>query len=481
MSTRRVLGSAVCVVLVSTGLAAGAGAQTARATTTRPATGGNGVAVIFGHTSFDLASVGYTQAEFLVEGTADAYTPAAPLTSDGHWTVAPTAPADFTTRIVVNRPIRPRDFNGTVIVEWLNVSGGADASPDWIQMHNELIRQGYAWVGVSAQAVGMNSTKGFDPVRYEDLAHPGDSYSYDMFSQAGQAVLDDAATVLGGLRPRRLLGVGESQSATRLTTYINAVHPLVGVYEGFLVHSRGPAGAPLSQPPLTAVTTPNPSFIRDDLDVPVLVFQTENDLGLTARQDDTAMFRLWEVAGTAHFDLYGLQLGATDTGARASVEAWFDSMLHPTAQPIPNFTCATPINSGPQTFVLRTAIRALDGWVADGRPPPHSPRFETISVQPVQYAVDANGNVLGGIRTPAVDAPVAKLNGLGQTGASFCFLFGITVPFTPEQLAALYGDHGGFVSAWVRATRAAERAGFLLPEDARQIRTAGARSEVLRG
>jgi hypothetical protein len=481
MSTRRVLVSAVCVVLVSTGLAAGAGAQTARATTTRPATGGNGVPVIFGHTSFDLASVGYTQAEFLVEGTADAYTPAAPLTSDGHWTVEPTAPADFTTRIVVNRPVRPRDFNGTVIVEWLNVSGGADASPDWIQMHNELIRQGYAWVGVSAQAVGMNSTKGFDPVRYEDLAHPGDSYSYDMFSQAGQAVLDDAATVLGGLRPRRLLGVGESQSATRLTTYINAVHPLAGVYDGFLVHSRGPAGAPLSQPPLTAVTTPNPSFIRDDLDVPVLVFQTENDLGLTARQDDTAMFRLWEVAGTAHFDLYGLQLGATDTGARASVEAWFDSMLHPTAQPIPNFTCATPINSGPQTIVLRTAIRALDGWVADGRPPPHSPRFETISVQPVQYAVDANGNVLGGIRTPAVDAPVAKLNGLGQTGASFCFLFGITVPFTPEQLAALYGDHGGFVSAWVRATRAAERAGFLLPEDARQIRTAGARSEVLRG
>jgi hypothetical protein len=110
---------------VSTGLAAGAGAQTARATTTRPATGGNGVAVIFGHTSFDLASVGYTQAEFLVEGTADAYTPAAPLTSDGHWTVEPTAPADFTTRIVVNRPIRPRDFNGTVIVEWLNVSARA--------------------------------------------------------------------------------------------------------------------------------------------------------------------------------------------------------------------------------------------------------------------------------------------------------------------------------------------------------------------
>jgi hypothetical protein len=480
MSIRRVVGSAVSVLLVSTGLAAGAGAQAGPATTTRPATGGNGVPVIFGHTSFDLASVGFTQEEFLVEGTADAYTPAAPLTSDGKWAVEPTTPADFTTRIVVNRPTRPRDFNGTVVVEWLNVSGGVDASPDWIHMHVELIRQGYAWVGVSAQAVGMNATRDADLARYADLEHPGDSYSYDMFSQAGRAVRDDAATVLGGLRPRRVLGVGESQSATRLTTYINAVHPLAGVYDGFLVHSRAAAGSALSQPPLTAVPIPNPSFIRDDLNVPVLVFQTENDLGLSARQDDTDLYRLWEVAGTAHFDLYGLQQGATDTGSRATVEAWFDSMLHPTAQPIPNFTCATPINSGPQTFVLRTAIRALDRWVADGRPPPHSPRFETISVQPVQYTLDANGNVLGGIRTPAVDAPVAKLNGLGQTGASFCFLFGITVPFTPEQLAAAYGDHGGFASAWARATNQAMRTGFLLPEDARQIRTAGVRSDVLK-
>jgi hypothetical protein len=481
MSVRRVLGSAVSVLLVSTGLATGAGAQPGPATTTRPVTGGNGVPVIFGHTSFDLGSVGYTQEEFLVEGTADAYSPAAPLTSDGRWAVEPTTSAGFTTRMVVNRPIRPRDFNGTVVVEWLNVSGGVDASPDWIHMHDELIRQGYAWVGVSAQAAGMNATKGADPVRYTDLEHPGDSYSYDIFSRAGRAVRDDAATVLGGLRPRRVLGVGESQSAGRLTTYINAVHPVVAVYDGFLVHSRGAAGSPLSQPPLAAVPTPSPSFIRGDLDVPVLVFQAENDSGLPARQDDTATFRLWEVAGTAHFDLYGLQQGATDTGTRATVEAWFDSMLHPTAQPIPMFTCASPINSGPQTFVLRAAIRALDRWVAGEGPPPVAPRFEVLSLQPVQYALDANGNVLGGIRTPAVDAAVAKLNGLGQTGTSFCFLFGITVPFTPEQLAAAYGDHGGFASAWARATNQAVRAGFLLPEDARQIRTAGVRSDVLKG
>jgi len=72
-----------------------------------------------------------------------------------------------------------------------------------------------------------------------------------------------------------------------LVTYIDAVHLLVHVYDGFLVHSRM-GGAP----------------IRDDVGVPVLVFQTESDVSFSrgsGRQPDTDMYRLWEVAGTAHF------------------------------------------------------------------------------------------------------------------------------------------------------------------------------------
>jgi hypothetical protein len=345
-----------------------------------------------------------------------------------------------------------------------------------------LLREGYAWVGVSAQAGGLNALKApplGDPERYESLIHPGDSYSYDMFSQAGQAIRNDPQALLGGLRPDHVIAVGESQSAARLVTYIDAVHPRADVYDGFLVHSRGGGGAALTQAPLPAVSTPVPTLIRDDLDVPVLVFQTETDAGgLQARQPDSPVFRLWEVAGTAHFDLYGLQQGATDTGDRASVSTWFDSMLHPTDQPNPNFSCTSPVNSGPQTFVLRVAIAALNRWVADGTPPPEAARRETTSVEPVQYALDANGNVRGGVRTPAVDAPVAKLSGLGQSGVTFCVLFGTTAPFSPAQLRELYRDHGGFVSAWNRATQDAVQAGFLLGRDAAHLRAVAAQSDV---
>ena len=144
------------------------------------------------------------------------------------------------------------------MVEWLNVSGGVDDSPDWTLSHNELVREGFAWVGVSAQAAGVEAARAIDPKEYSSLSHPGDSYSYDIFSQAGEAVRDDAGTILGGLAPRALIAMGESQSACRLMTYIDAVQPVAHVYNGFLVHSQFGTGAPLSQPPEATYSGPDP-------------------------------------------------------------------------------------------------------------------------------------------------------------------------------------------------------------------------------
>ena len=229
------------------------------------------------------------------------------------------------------RPADATKFNGTVAVEWLNVTAGFDNAPDWSYTHTELIRSGWVWVGVSAQTVGINgggnalgaalALKTADPVRYADLVHPGDSYSYDMFSQAGAVVRTQADVVLAGLQPANIIAFGESQSAFRLTTYINAVAPLVNVYDGYLVHSRGAAGAPLSQEPLPAVSPPDPTMIREDVSAPVLMFLAETDvvgerLGFArARQDDTDFIRTWEVPGTAHADVYNLGLGDTDDGS----------------------------------------------------------------------------------------------------------------------------------------------------------------------
>jgi len=423
--------------------------------------------VVAGFTSFKPVVVGYEQSEFFLSGTATAYAMTAPANNDGKLTSVAKSMAPYTTRAVVMRPIDKRRFNGTVIVEWLNVSGGADAGPDWMLGHNELIREGFVWVGVSAQIVGVNALKGTDPTRgdaarYANLSHPGDGYSYDIFSQAGQAIRDDARTMLGGLKPKHLIAIGESQSAGRLVTYIDAVHPLAHVYDGFLVHSRS-GGAP----------------IRDDVGVPVLVFQTETDVSFSggrAAQSDTNMFRLWEVAGTSHYDTYGLVIQGKDTGDGKAGAAVLESMQHPTNQPIPMFTCGAPINTGLAHYVLDAAFYRLNQWVAKGIVSPAAPRFQTTATG--AFATDTNGNVLGGVRTPAVDAPVAKLSGRSTGGNSFCFLFGSTVPFTPAQLKALYPNHRAFVSAWVNATKSAVKAEFIVKADAKELEAAAVKSNI---
>jgi hypothetical protein len=225
------------------------------------------------------------------------------------------------------------------------------------------------------------------------------------------------------------------------------------------------------------ISTPSIVRIRDDLDVPVLMFQTETDLlllgSLADRQPDGPLFRLWEVAGTAHADRYTLQVGFNDLGD--SIEA---AQVIEDPAPIPPFiVCDQPINSGPQHFVLKAAFAALDRWIRDGTPPPTAPRLE-VGGDPAEFVLDDQGNVRGGIRTPYVDVPIAKLSGLGQTGGAFCRLFGTTELFDDEVLASLYPDHETYVSAVSEATNTAVEEGFILEADADLIKAAAEVFEI---
>ena len=432
----------------------------------------------------DLSKVGYEKSQFFLSGTSHSYVPVSPLTSDGKWKITTGVSAPYTTRIAVYRPINPKNFNGTVVVEWLNVSGGTDDAPDWTLSHNELVRDGFAWVGVSAQKVGVDSAKTTDPAEYSSLSHPGDSFSYDIFSQAGQAVHDDAALILAGLRPHTLIAAGESQSAGRLMTYIDAVQPITHVYQGFLVHSQFGTGAPLSQTTQTASAAPTPTTIRSDLGVPVLEFETETDVygsNLTDRlcYGNPKLFRLWQVAGSSHYDYYGLVIGPNDTGNGQGAVKNLAAMQNPPRTPAGGFSYKLPINTGGTHWALDAAVNWLNKWVVDGTPPPRPPLLATTHVSPVVYKLDANGNVIRGVRSPHVDAPIAALGSQGNNGG-FCFLFGTTVVYSDAHLSSLYKNHAQFVSSWARAIHRDQIAGFLLPADAVELLHSAAVSQVAR-
>ncbi len=428
--------------------------------------------------NYPLAKVGYSESEFFYSGTAASYANTSPLASDGKWTVKPASTAAYKSRLVVVMPKNPAKFSGTVVVEWLNVSGGFDYAVDWLNGHDEMIRSGDAYVGVSAQAVGINQLKSSDPARYGSLVSPGDSYSYDMFSQAGMAVRADASILLPGLRPKIVIADGQSQSAGRLTTYVDAVAPLVNVFDSYLIHSRSAGSAPLSQSPQATINTPSVVFIRTDLRRPVLTFQSETDVlyfdYYLATQPDSRFFSLWEVAGTSHGDTYLVTQAADDDTSWPSGLDQFASLTSPpssTKVASVTVSCPVPFNAGELHYVYNTALHDLVFWTRTGVPPRKMPLLQVnASTNPASYRLDRNGNVLGGIRTPAVDTPLATLSGLPPAGApDFCVLFGQTHPFTPSQTAALYPTHADFVRQWQRSAYRDEAEGYLLPQDAKRL------------
>ncbi len=438
-------------------------------------------------TFFDLDTLGYEQAEYFVSGTANAYSNVNELASDGLWQVEATAQADYLTRIVVIRPSDAADFNGSVMVEWLNVSAGFGTGPDWGMTHTELIRQGYAWVGVSAQKIGVDALingrvdalLGTDTRdRYQQLVHPGDSFSYDIYSQVGQAIKSPGDIApLGELVAERLIAAGESQSASRMVSYINALAPIHNVYDGYFIHSRLGSSAPLAQDPQVVIASPGIIRVRDDLQTPVMMLQTESDLFLLGsypdRQQDSPLFRLWEVAGTAHADLYTFLDNRFDTGSNPAVSAIVEN-----AAPIPGIIdCDKPVNAGPQHFVANAAIAALNQWLIDGTEPAIADRL-TVSDDAASFVVDGLGNVEGGIRTPYVDVPIAILSGEGQSGSGFCFLSGTTELFDLATLGSLYADNNTYIAAVNAATDAAVASGFILPADALLIKSYVAGTDV---
>jgi hypothetical protein len=419
-----------------------------------------------------LGLAGYTEQEFFLKGTATGYAPVGTWGSDGRWAARPAETAPYETRILVRRPADPARFNGTVVVEWLNVSFNVDIDPDFLYESQELLREGYAWVGVSAQQAGVEGPlglKNWDPARYGALSHPGDTFSYSIFAQAAKALLDPrGARPLGPLRPRALIADGESQSASRMVTYANAIQPLTRLFDGFLIHSRGAAGAPVSQAPQAAPPAPAVARIRTDIGVPVLTVETQTDIVpggldyLPATQPDSRWFRLWEVAGTSHVD-------ATELGL-SSAEVLRDIPGYPQG------SCADPPNDGQERYVMDAAVAQLNRWIRAGVPAPHAARIE---ISGGSYVTDQFGNALGGVRTPAVDAPVATLTGTGNTGSSLlCFLLGTSTPLSAAQLATLYPLHSDYVAAVARSAASDVRQGFLLAADALAIDQDAAGSPV---
>ena len=406
---------------------------------------------VFSPAAVGLAAHGYVEEEFFIEGTANRYTRPEMATAEvidgGH---------PYKTRFVVRRPTSPTAFNGTVVVEWNNVTAGRDLDIDWFQSWPHFVRAGYAWVGVSAQRVGVDALREWSPERYGslDVTHEGmverDDLSYDIFAAVGRAVRGSTnPAVMGGLEVEHVIATGHSQSASRLAIYLNNVHPIDPVYDGVVVHGGG-------------------GPIRDDLDVKVWKLLAETDMGRQAaiRQPDTDRFRSWEVAGSSHVDIsFAVESAKVRAAMDGQIEAEALASLPAAGQR--SGRCDRPEYSRvPFRYVMNAAYDHMVRWIEGGGAPPLASPIDAESVgPPAVFARDGHGNATGGIRLAAHAVPTA-LNAGQNTGQGFCRLYGAHEPFDAATLAALYPSHEAYVAAVRDVAEANVAAGYILEADA---------------
>jgi hypothetical protein len=360
--------------------------------------------------------------------------------------------APYRTRLLVIRPADPTQFNHTVLLNWQNVSAGYES---WAPSDGELY-QGYAWVGVSAQEVGLfgppvgmgrgaradaTGLVDEDPERYGMLRHPGDPGSFDIFADAARVVGPGRSTAidpLAGLDVHHVIAVGVSQSAMRLVAYANALHHRHRVIDGYALSVWEGRAPNLMDGPISYGG--GRTAIREDLDVPVVVVNSEFEtLALHATGAvDSEWIRYWEVAGTPH--------GVTRRPELHHGRGWE-----------PNTLRFKP--------VAESALRLIRRWVAEGRPAPSFPRIAVDPGRPPRIRRDAHGNAVGGIRLPELEAPVAEYRGMA-VGTGLPPLFGAARPFTDDELREMYPSRQLLAARWQSAVDALAASEAIRPEDA---------------
>jgi hypothetical protein len=446
----------------------------------------------------DLRRQGYVEEEYLVSGKANVYDWPAPGPA-----VVRTPDAPYATRILVRRPAK--HFSGNVVVEMLNPSNRFDLNIGWAMAHRQIVRNGDAWVGITAKPIDVISLKTFDPGRYGSLSFANplplddprncanpvtsvdppafrsrsteDGLAWDIYSQVGAWLRSDARSNPLASRVRHAYGFGYSQTGGYLYDYINAINPLVvqsdgkPIYDGYIVAVAGGrfvGAVPINQCS-PAPTVPDPRLQFSNVGVPIIHMMSQSDylFGIDARRPDSDApadrFRHYEMAGAAHATPDELNFAAAPADI---IRAGRD---------VPPMSCNEGRRSRfPSRIFFDAALRNLDLWVRYGIKPPHADPIEVVNGAGV---LDEFGNVVGGLRSPYVDVPTSTWFG-NSTGASFCVIAGHEVPFDAARLRQLYPTHGAYVRAVVRDTVELVRGRYITAYDGLDIIREAAAADV---
>jgi len=370
-----------------------------------------------------LADHKYASTEYFVSGTASG--------------------KPYTTRILVRRPEDPSRFSGIVVAEPMHASGNS-----WMFYFTRIymMRRGHISVEIAPQKAGTEATiVASNPQRYAAINIPEAGQANEILAQVGALLKSNGpSSPLAGMRVRRMILMGTSQSAGTLRGYL-AAHATwrmpdgTPIFDGFLPTST--AGMPIPT-----------------VDVPLIQIATQTEVNGGAakgsayrRPDGDApgdQFRLYEIAGMPHND----------------------SRESPTYSPDP---CKMPVTRFPVGAMMAMALHHTIEWADKGTVPP---RAERIVVENGAIALDANGNARGGVRNTYVDFPVATYgvpnNADPKPGTRddfYCGIAGYETPLAAARLHALHTNAATYRRKVQQRLDELTKAGWFLPEYAGQV------------
>ncbi|MCX7520696.1 alpha/beta hydrolase domain-containing protein [Microbacterium sp. STN6] len=425
----------------------------------------------------ELSSHGYVEEEYLLNGTASVW-----RHSENGLQEAVRSDVPFRTRVLLRRPSTGHG-SGLLQVEPLHPD--LDSALVWNAIHPWILRGSHSWMGVTVFApVAQQLRDVIDPERYSGIDIPHDGMQYDVLASAIRSAI---AGDFGPIATERVILGGMSATGSFCRVVLqDGFHERWSrggdrrLIDGYVIGiSSGGAGAagypPLSEhDPERAADDPRRTIDPHAAAAFEVLSETEAETHehvTRADSDDTAaLYRLYEIAATAHIEAHaGVLTNQQQFERRGGAR--------------PAFDVSEPRSDARFDLYLRGAFDAMSRWLTNGELPPRAVRF-AHRVNGEELVRDADGNVLGGVRPPWVTVPTAAYAPHSTASAEserppawmpfsrpdmLARLVGSMRPFPLAELRERYGSRAAYLDRFAAAVRDEVSRGLLLEEDASEL------------
>jgi hypothetical protein len=442
----------------------------------------------------DLAAHGYVEEEYLLDGEADAWS------WDAGYRAVSQGAQPVRTRLVVRRPADPGHASGVIQLEPHHPDD--DRALSWSALAPYLLRVGDVHVGVSQDPGAIEDLRHFDPERYGALAMADPTQRYDLLALVAALARHGRLPGLGAIR--HVIGSGWSMTGTFWRGFLGegfherATLAGIPVIDAYVICISSGGAARAGYPSLSeGRTLPLEDGRRrvhghGAIAVELLSEGESETHARVLRPDSDAaadQYRLYQVAGSAHVasgipQLLTNRLQLVAAGwpqeSREILEERSDARMD---------------------LVARAVVALVAAW-CDGVIPPSAARFgyddpagdapRGTMPESIPLQRDADGNVIGGIRSPWVDVPLATYLPHSTPHPGSCLpsphapyrdpalladLIGHRVPFRPAELRRRYVSPEGYLERFRASCATLVAAGYLLAEDVPELETTAARAK----